>query len=244
MEEKYERWRKVKHSIKKNMIAGLLITVPAGLTFLVLRFVIRNLDSAMEPIITRVVGPKGMQWLEQYPVPGVGFLFIVVFIILVGLVATNFFGRKLVQFGEDLLHKIPFVRVIYTSIKKVIDTVSQTESPTFEKMVLLTYPRPPLKVLGIVSCDTRGEINAKIPGNLVNVFIPTSPNPTTGFLIMVPRDEMEFLEMSVEDGLKMIISFGMVNAEIKLDDLPGSFPDEGKKARGRPPAEEGGEERS
>jgi uncharacterized membrane protein len=152
-----------------------------------------------------------MQWMEKYPVPGLGFVLLMIFIILVGLFATNFFGKQVVLAGELILHKIPFVRVIYTSIKKVVDTLSQSETPTFEKMVLLTYPREPLKTLGIVCCDTKGEIASHTDGGSVNVFVPTSPNPTTGFLLMVPREKLDVLEMSVEDGLKMIISFGMVN---------------------------------
>lgn len=192
------------------MIAGLLVTVPAGLTYLVLAFVIRNVDEAMVPVITKVFGESVLTWMEEYHIPGMGFVFLILFIILVGLFATNFLGRKVVQIGERILHKIPFVRVIYTSIKKVVDTISQTRGPTFQKMVLVTYPRPPLKTLGIVCCDTKGEIRSKTLGDTINVFVPTSPNPTTGFLLMVPRKDLVFLEMSVEDGLKMIISFGMV----------------------------------
>ncbi len=203
--------QKLKHAIKKNLIAGLLVTVPAALTYLVLSFVIRNVDQAMEPVINRVLGPSGMQFMEKYHIPGLGFLVLFLFIVLVGLFATNFIGKKVVHTGERVLHKIPFVRVIYTSIKKVVDTFSQTETPTFQKMVLITYPRPPLKVLGIVCCDTKGEFAQKGPGDTVNVFVPTSPNPTTGFLLLVPRKDLVFLEMSVEEGLKMIISFGMVS---------------------------------
>ena len=103
--------------------------------------------------------------------------------------------------------------MIYTSIKKVVHTVSETETPSFQSMVLLTYPRPPLKALGIVCGNTKGEILEKSSEEAVNVFVPTSPNPTTGFLLMVARKDLVFLEMSVEEGLKMIISFGMVNID-------------------------------
>jgi uncharacterized membrane protein len=112
--------------------------------------------------------------------------------------------------GELFLHKIPFVRVIYVSIKKVVGTISHSQTPTFEKMAMVTYPRSPLKTLGIVACDTQGMVLDKVGKESVNVFVPTSPNPTTGFLIAVPREDVDFLEMSIEDGLKMIISFGVV----------------------------------
>ena len=193
------------------MIAGLLITIPAGLTYLALRFVVNGVDSSMNPIMHKVLGDAIMQFLESHAIPGVGLLFIFLFIMLVGLLGANFFGRKLVSIGEEILNKIPFVRAIYTSIKKVIQTVSQTDTPTFEKMALLTYPREPLKTLGIVCCNARGEIEQKAGDGMVNVFVPTSPNPTTGYLLVVPLKDLQVLDMSVEDGLKMIISFGMVN---------------------------------
>jgi len=208
---------KFKTDLKKNLIAGLLVTVPVALTYIILSFVIRSVDRAMEPLILNVLGEEQMRWMETYHVPGLGFLLLLLFIILVGLFATNFFGKQVVLAGELILHKIPFVRVIYTSIKKVVDTLSQSETPTFEKMVLITYPREPLKTLGIVCCDTKGEIASNTEGGSVNVFVPTSPNPTTGFLLMVPRENLDVLEMSVEEGLKMIISFGMVSASDRAE---------------------------
>ena len=158
-----------------------------------------------------VLGPQNIQLMEEWHVPGMGFLFLVLFIIAVGLVGTNFIGKKVVAIGEKILHNIPVVRVIYTSIKKVVDTVSLTETPSFQKMVLITYPREPLKTLGIVCCDTPEGITED--EKMLNVFVPTSPNPTTGFLFMLPEKDTQPLKMSVEEGLKMIISFGMTNPE-------------------------------
>ncbi len=200
----------MKSAIKKNMIAGLLVTIPAAFTYIILNFVITRVDRMMAPIVPKVIGAQGMEILKEYPVPGMGFLLLILFILLVGLIATNFFGKKLFEFGELILHKIPFVRVIYVSIKKVVDTISQSQTQTFEKMALITYPRSPLKTLGIVACDTQGMILDKVGEESVNVFVPTSPNPTTGFLVIVPIREVDFLEMTVEEGLKMIISFGLV----------------------------------
>ena len=200
-----------KNALKKNLIAGLLVTVPAALTYMVLSFVITRVDKAMEPVIVRVLGPQILKLMDEWHIPGMGFLFLAIFIIAVGFVGTNFIGKKVVALGERFLHKIPVVRVIYTSIKKVVDTVSLTETPTFEKMVLITYPREPLKTLGIVCCDTPEGITDG--EKMLNVFVPTSPNPTTGFLFMLPEKEAQPLKMSVEEGLKMIISFGMTNPD-------------------------------
>jgi uncharacterized membrane protein len=200
-----------KKALKKNLIAGLLVTVPAALTYMILSFVITRVDKAMEPVIVSVLGPQILKLMDEWHIPGMGFLFLAIFIIAVGFVGTNFIGKKIVALGERFLHKIPVVRVIYTSIKKVVDTVSLTETPTFEKMVLITYPREPLKTLGIVCCDTPEGITDG--EKMLNIFVPTSPNPTTGFLFMLPEKEAQPLKMSVEEGLKMIISFGMTHPD-------------------------------
>ena len=200
-----------KKALKKNLIAGLLVTVPAALTYMILSFVITRVDKAMEPVIVGILGPQNLRLMDEWHIPGMGFLFLAIFIFAVGFVGTNFIGKKIVALGEKVLHKIPVVRVIYTSIKKVVDTVSLTDKSTFEKMVLITYPREPLKTLGIVCCDTPGGITDG--EKMLNVFVPTSPNPTTGFLFMLPEKETQPLTMSVEEGLKMIISFGMTHPD-------------------------------
>jgi len=198
-----------KKALKKNLIAGLLVTIPAALTYIVLSFVITRVDNAMKPVITGVLGFQNIKLMEEWHIPGMGFLFLILFIIAVGLIGTNFIGKKVVAIGEKILHNIPVVRVVYTSIKKVVDTVTLTETPSFQKMVLITYPREPLKTLGIVCCDTPEGITKG--EKMLNVFVPTSPNPTTGFLFMLPEKDTQPLKMSVEEGLKMIISFGMTS---------------------------------
>lgn len=213
-----------KKAFKKNLIAGLLVTIPAGLTYMILSFVITRVDRAMDPVIRGIFGIQILQWMKEWHIPGMGFLLLALFIIGVGLFGTNFFGKKIVTMGENFLHQIPVVRVIYTSIKKVIDTISLTDTASFQEMVLITYPREPLKTLGIVCCNTPGDIKNASGDKMLNVFVPTSPNPTTGFLFMVPEKDAIAMDMSVEEGLKMIISFGMTSPEIletsKDDDGP------------------------
>lgn len=200
----------IKGTIKKNIIAGLLVTVPVSLTYIVLKFVITRIDALVVPVVSKIIGEKAMESFNGYFVPGMGFLILIFFIFFIGLLTTNFFGKKLFNFGELVLRKIPIVRVIYITIKKVVDTVSQSNESTFEKMALITYPRAPLKTLGIIVCDTPGSVSKKIEEPSVNVFVPTSPNPTTGFVIAVPIKDVDFLKMTVEEGLKMVISFGVV----------------------------------
>ncbi len=201
----------VKGTVKKNIIAGLLVTVPVALTYIILQFVITRIDGVMAPVVSQVIGQNGMKILSEYSIPGIGFLLLILFVFFIGLIATNLFGKKMFEFGELVLRKIPLVRVVYLTIKKVVDTISQSQTPTFEKMALITYPRSPLKTLGIVACDTKGMVLEKVGKQSVNVFVPTSPNPTTGFIIAVPVEDVNFLEMTIEEGLKMIISFGVVS---------------------------------
>ena len=200
----------IKGTIKKNIIAGLLVTVPVLLTYIVLKFVITRIDALVVPVVSKIIGEKVMDNFNGYFVPGMGFLILIFFIFFIGLLTTNFFGKKLFSFGELVLRKIPIVRVIYITIKKVVDTVSQSNESTFEKMALITYPRAPLKTLGIIVCDTPDAVSRNIEEPSVNVFVPTSPNPTTGFVIAVPIKDVDFLKMTVEEGLKMVISFGVV----------------------------------
>ena len=202
--------QKIKGAIKKNIIAGLLVTVPVALTYIILEFVITRIDEMMVPVVSKIIGEKAMENFNGYFVPGMGFLLLILFVFFIGLIATNIFGKKIFKLGELVLHKIPIVRVIYITIKKVVDTISQSQTPTFEKMALITYPRSPLKTVGIVACNTPDMILKTVGKRSVNVFVPTSPNPTTGFVIAVPIEDVNFLEMTVEEGLKMIISFGVV----------------------------------
>ena len=202
--------QKIKGAIKKNIIAGLLVTVPVALTYIILEFVITRIDEMMVPVVSKIIGEKTMENFNGYFVPGMGFLLLILFVFFIGLIATNIFGKKVFKFGELVLHKIPLVRVIYITIKKVVDTISQSQTPTFEKMVLITYPRSPLKTVGIVACNTPDMVFKMVGKRSVNVFVPTSPNPTTGFVIAVPIEDVNFLKMTVEEGLKMIISFGVV----------------------------------
>jgi uncharacterized membrane protein len=167
----------------------------------------------MMPVVLEIISEQSMVTLKEYSIPGVGFLLLILFIFFIGLIATNFFGKMLFNFGESVLHKIPLVRVVYITIKKVVDTISQSKTPTFKKMALITYPRFPLKTLGIVACDTQGIVLSKLGKEAVNIFVPTAPNPTTGFTIIVPIKDVDFLDMTVEEGLKMIISLGVVTPE-------------------------------
>ena len=146
-------------------------------------------------------------------VPGLGVAVIVTALILIGMFTTGYVGRFFVRLGEKILSKMPFISSVYNLLKQVFETFFSGKKQSFNQVVLLEYPRKGVWVLGFVSSKTDGEIGKKIEGKVLNVFVPTTPNPTSGFLIFVPEKDVIKLKMSVEDGLKLVISCGIVAPE-------------------------------
>jgi uncharacterized membrane protein len=194
--------------MKRYLIAGLLVWVPLGVTVMVVRLLVGFMDQ------TLVLLPAKYQPdnLLGFHIPGLGVVLSVIIVLSTGIVVANLFGRKLVQLWENMLARIPLVRTIYAGVKQILETVFSS-GQSFRKVLLVEYPRKGLWTLGFQSGTTRGEAQAKTGVEVINVFIPTTPNPTSGFFIMVPRDEVIELDMNVDDGLKMIISAGVVVPE-------------------------------
>ena len=199
----------VKRFFKNNLVAGLLVTIPVGLSVFVLAFVIGKLDNLMEPWISRAIVRWNLPVPEDFYLPGLGFFLVCVLIFMVGLVATNFFGKKLVAVGERILNETPFVRGIYTTIKKVVDSISQAEAGAFDQVVVVRYPHSAMRLLGLVSGKTRDEVAQKVGEGKINVFIPMIPNVTLGFFVILPKEDITPLDIGVEEAMKYIMSFGL-----------------------------------
>ncbi len=199
----------MKNFIKNNLIAGLLVVLPVGLTYILLSFVITGLDQRMAPLISDFIVWSGVPLPEDFHLPGLGFAVVCIFILLVGLLTTNFFGNKIVEAGDMLMHRTPFVRGIYTTIKQVVTAISESKNSSFKKLALVQYPHNSMRMLGIVACDTRGEVVHRTEDNQVNVFIPLIPNVTIGFMMVTPRDQITLMEMTLEEGTKFLMSFGI-----------------------------------
>ena len=220
----------VKKKIKKYFIAGLLIIIPAGLTYFLFSFVNSWLDESLVPVINGLIEKSGFKVPDKFYLPGTGFFILFSLIIAAGLFATNWFGKKVVGLGDVIVKKIPFVRSIYLSIKKILGTISETGTPKFQKAVVLDYPREGLKSLGVICCDTQGEPASKLNGDLVNVFVPTTPNPTTGFTVILPKEKVIPMDFQVEQGLKMIVSVGMYNPGMAENGTPSTKANDNTKA--------------
>jgi uncharacterized membrane protein len=154
-----------------------------------------------------------LQWVSQNSftsLPGVGLIIGVVLITLIGAVAAGFLGRWIIRLGESILNRMPVVRSIYGAIKQILETVISTQSDAFREVILVEYPRRGMWVIGFVTGSTKEEVARRMDGEMVNVFVPTTPNPTSGFLLFCPRDEVIFMDMSVEDAVKLVVSGGIV----------------------------------
>jgi uncharacterized membrane protein len=196
-------------SIKKYLLAGLVVWLPILITIGVLRFIIDLLDKTLS-LIPKAYQPAHFLGVN---IPGFGVILSLVLLITTGILATNFFGQRLMSWGESLLSKIPLVRSIYNSVKQVIHTVLSTNSDAFRKVLLIEYPRKGLWSIGFQTGSVNSEINKNTNAEMISLFIPTTPNPTSGFLIMIPKNEAIELNMSIDEALKYIISLGVMQSK-------------------------------
>jgi uncharacterized membrane protein len=192
--------------MRKYLIAGLLVWMPLGVTFLVVRAIVGFLDKSLTLL------PDAFQpdRLFGFNIPGLGVVLAVALVLVTGMIMANLLGRRLVAFWELQLAKIPLVRTIYSAIKQIMEAVLATDGKSFRKVLLVEYPRKGVWSLAFMTSDDLGEVQDKTAANVISVFIPTTPNPTSGFVLMVPESEVIALDMTVEEGLKMIISMGVV----------------------------------
>lgn len=196
----------LRRHFQRYVIAGLLVWIPIWVTLLVLHFIISILDGVFD------LFPKS--WQPQYAfgvhIPGLGVIFSILIVFLTGLLVTNFLGRWLVQMGELIVQRIPIVRSIYVATKQVIETLFSSSSQSFRKVVLVEYPRKGIWSVAFMTNDSAQELKQKSGQDLISIFIPTTPNPTSGFLMMVPKDDVKELDMTIDQALKFIISLGVV----------------------------------
>jgi len=198
---------------RNNFIAGITALLPLWVVYLVVKLILTSVNNALLEPIQQVV-LRYLEWADPryltVVIKTVIFITILCLIVMLGVMVKNFFVRKILGIGESVLMKIPFVNKIYVAIQQISRTIFYNKQSFFSKVVLVQYPMKGTYVAGLVTSETNGEIQEKTKRKLINVFVPTTPNPTSGFLLFVPREEIIELEMTVEDSLKMIISFGGV----------------------------------
>ena len=194
------------HALRKWLLAGLLVIVPVAITVAVLRWIIETLDQ------TLLILPESWRpdRLIGVHIPGFGVLLTLAILLSVGAVVSNFMGKKLVSWGDMLVSRIPVVRSIYSSVKQVSDTLFSESGNAFRTAVLVQWPRADVWTIGFVTGAPGGDVTNYLVGDYVSVYVPTTPNPTGGYFVMLRKSDCVELKMSVDDALKYVISMGVV----------------------------------
>ena len=205
-------FKKLQRRIRNIFITGLLITFPIALTYFILQFLFKNLDT-LSPVFTKILIDMGAPIPEGYRIPALGLVITLLIVLAVGWFTTNFFGKQMINLGESLVEKIPFVRKIYKGSKQVVQSIAHADTTAFRKVVLLEFPRRGMLAIGFVTGSARGEVQEYTREDVLNVFVPTMPNPTSGFLVFAPPEDLTEINMSIEDGIKYVVSGGIVDTE-------------------------------
>src|SRR5712691_5834794 len=199
--------------MKKYLITGLLIWIPLAITIWVLDLIVSTMDQSL-----LLLPPQYQpQVLLGYQIPGLGVLLTLVVVFVTGVLASNILGQRLVRFGEKIVGRIPVVKTIYNGVKQVSDTLFAPGGQAFSRALLVQYPREGSWTIAFLTGQPGGDVANHLHADYVSVYVPTTPNPTSGFFLMMPRSEVIELEMSVDEALKYVISMGVVTPE-----LPGA----------------------
>ncbi len=194
--------------LRNYFIAGMLVTAPIAITLFVTLWFLNLIDSRVRNILS-----FNDPYDPSYAVPGFGLIVAVFFFTGVGWLTRNYMGQLLLRMSEYVLAKMPIVRTIYSALKQITETVMTTKNRAFRDVVMLEYPRKGIYCLAFLTGATAGEVEELTDEDTVNVFLPTTPNPTSGFLLFVPRKDIKILDMTVEEGIKMIVSAGIITPD-------------------------------
>lgn len=188
-------------NLKKYFIAGLFTVLPVAATAYVLNWLFHIADDFSGDFVALFTGTR---------IKGLGLLVTVLIVLIAGFFTTNVLGRTLLSYGEAVIDKTPIAGAIYRTVKQILEAFGGEEKNAFQRVVLIEYPRKGIYALAFVTGVSTGEVQEKTEEKIVNLFVPTTPNPTSGFLLLIPEEDLIPLEMSVEDGIKMIISGGVI----------------------------------
>ena len=192
--------------MKRYIMAGLLVWVPLGITIYVILWLVGTLDQTLL-LLPEQLRPEAV---FGFHIPGLGVVLSFAILLVTGVIAANFFGQRLIRTWEAMLGRIPFVKSIYSSVKQVSDTVLSDQGTAFRKALLVEFPRPGCWTIAFLTGAPSDAVADHLRGDFVSIYVPTTPNPTGGYFVMVPRESIRELDMSVDEALKYIISMGVV----------------------------------
>ena len=205
MSEK-KKGNKFTNFIKRYFFTGLLISAPIGATIYITIFIVEFITG----LVPQRFNPNGLlPEIIGYKIPGLELIIAFISFILIGLIFSTLFGRAILGYFDNLATRIPIAGNVYKAIKQITETFSSADQ-AYQKVVLIEYPRKDIYAIGFMTGETKGEIKEKEKSEMVNVFVPTTPNPTSGFLLFIPKSDIVELDMSVEDAIKLVVSAGMV----------------------------------
>ena len=193
--------------LRNYFLTGLVAAAPVAITIWVAMWFVQSVDSWFAPFI-----PNALRELP-FSLPGLGLIAALLLLTTLGFLTANFFGRAIIGYGESLVDRLPLIRGIYSTLKQIFETVATQSNKNFKSVVLFEYPRKDIWAIGFVTTEAKGEISETKGNNLLCIFAPTTPTPTSGYLLFVPKDDTVALDMSVEDAAKLIISAGLVIPE-------------------------------
>ena len=199
--------------LRGYFLAGVLVTAPVAITLATAWWFVGFVDSKVVPLIPSRYNPDSyLRDIVGFEIglPGLGVVVLLVLITLIGALTAGFVGRYVIHLGERIVARMPVIRNVYSALKQIFETVLKQQSNAFRQAVLIEYPRRGIWAVGFITGNTEGEVQTLTKDDMVNVFLPTTPNPTSGFLLFVPREELVYLSMTVEEAIKMVISAGIV----------------------------------
>ena len=206
-------------SLRNSFFTGVVVALPIGVTIWLITWFVGMVDTKVKPLIPSHYVPE---WV--FAIPGLGIIISIVALWMLGAVAGNFLGSRLLRFGENLVSRVPLVRNVYKTLKQIVVTMASQKDQAFKEVCLLEYPRKGLWAIGFITSDLKGAPEKHLKEGYVCVFVPTTPNPTSGFLLFVKRTDLKILDMTPEEGAKMIISGGMVASDEDLEKLDEPTP--------------------
>ena len=193
--------------LRNYFLTGIIVTAPIGITIYLAWAFVDYVDRTVTPLIPPEYNPETYL---KFSVPGLGMIVAVVVLTLIGFLTANFLGRSLIRIGERIVERMPVIRSIYGALKQIIETILAQSSTAFRQVVLVEYPRRGMWTLAFVSAEVRGEVAGRLNEKMISIYVPTTPNPTSGYLVFVPEADVKYLDMSVEEGMKLVISVGVI----------------------------------
>lgn len=198
--------------VRAYFLAGIVVTAPISITIYLTYVFLTFIDAQ----VVKLIPDDWYREISDTTLPGIGLAIALTFFVVIGWFATNFLGRFFIRLSEYVVDRMPIIRTLYGSIKQILETVMASQSQAFREAVMLEYPRKGIWSIGFVTGKTKGEVQSLTDEETVNVFVPTTPNPTSGFLLFVPKKDLKFLDMSVEEAVKLVISAGIITPDSKL----------------------------